>query len=118
MQVHPINNTECFQGKIERNPLFNKLNEELNKKQKVIFEDIVQRVENEQDGRIFKFDKIENPKHSGGAEVGIFERKALIDKTLWIPLWCSTRKRAVWCFEQLDKMYREILILKQGKERH
>jgi len=102
MQVQPT----TFQGKFEVNPLFNKFKEELNPAQKDIYNNIIKRVENKKDGRVFKFDRITNPEHSGGAEVGIFERKFLIDKTLWIPLFCSTREKAVQCFDQLHNIYK------------
>ena len=102
MQVQPV----TFQGKFEVNPLFNKFKEELNPAQKDIYNNIIKRVENKKDGRVFKFDKVANPEYSDGAEVGIFERKFLIDKTLWIPLFCSTREKAALCFDQLHNIYK------------
>lgn len=115
MQVHSISNANSFQGKFEVNPLFNKFKDELNPEQKNIFNQIMKRVEKENDGRLFKFDKIANPEYSGGAEVGIFERKALIDNTLWIPLFCSTRERAAWCFDELNKMYTDVVMARFNK---
>ena len=112
MQVYPISNVNSFQGKFQVNPLFEKFKEELNPAQKDVFGKQMKRIEKVQDGRIFMFDKVENPEYSGGAEVGIFEQKFLIDKTIWMPLFCSTRENAVWCFDQLDKMYRKIQICK------
>ena len=115
MQVQSINSANGFRGKFEINPLFNKFREELNPAQKDLFEKIMQKVEKEKDGRIFKFDKIANSEYAGGAEVGIFEKKYLIDRTLWIPLFCSTRERAAWCFDQLHNMYKDITFAKFNK---
>ena len=115
MQVQPINNSICFQGKFQTNPLYNKFQEELNPAQKKVFDNIIKRVEKTNDGRIFKFDKVVNPQESDGAEVGIFERVYLIDRTLWMPLFCSTRERAAWCFDQLHNMYKDITIEKFEK---
>ena len=112
MQVQTINNAACFQGKFEVNPIFNKFKEELNPTQRTTFENLVKRVEKEQDGRVFKFDRILNSECTKGAEVGIFERKYLIDKTIWIPLFYSTRERAARCFEQFNNMYNDILTAK------
>ena len=108
MQVQSLYNTTNFRGKFEVNPLFNKFKEELNPKQKEIFEKQIKRIENKQDGRVFKFDKFVNPYESGGAEVGIFERKALINDTYWIPLFCSKRNNAVSCFNKLYDSYKSI----------
>ena len=108
MQIQSINNTNCFKGKFQINPLFNKFKEELNPKQKEMLEKQIKIIENEQDGRVFKFDKFVNPYESGGAEVGIFERKALINDTYWIPLFCSKRNNAVSCFDNLYNSYKSI----------
>ena len=112
MQVYPISSANNFKGTFEINPLFNKFKDDLNPKQKKIFNQIITRAEKEQDGRIFKYDKIANPNLCGGAEVGIFEKKYLIDRTLWVPLFCSTRERAAWCFDQLHNMYKDITTAK------
>ena len=82
--------------------------EELSPVEKKIFERRMQRIESVQDGRVFKFDKFENPYEAGGAEVGIFERKALINDTYWIPLFCSKRENASSCFEKLHNSYMNI----------
>ena len=108
MQIQSISNANSFQGKFQVNPLFNKFKEELNPAQRDIFEKQMQRIEKEADGRIFKFDKFVNPYESGGAEVGIFEQKALINGTYWIPLFCSKRNNAASCFYQLDRLYRGV----------
>ena len=112
MQVQPIKNSINFQGKIQVNPLFNKFKEELNPIQKDIFEKQIEIIEKEKDGRIFKFDRFVNPYESGGAEVGIFEQKALINDTYWIPLFCSKRENATRCFDQLHKMYKDVQLAK------
>ena len=115
MLVQPINKQNSFKGKFEINPLFNKFKEELNPAQKDIFDNIIKRVEKEPDGRIFKFTKLEKPESVSGAEVGIFERKSLINGTYWIPMFCSSRKNAAWCFDQLNKMYKDIVIARFNK---
>ena len=112
MQIQSINQAQCFRGKFEVNPLFNKFKEELNPKQKEIFDNIVKKVEKHNDGRVFKFDKIEHPEYADGAEVGIYERKFLIDRTLWIPLFCSKRENAAQCFDQLHNLYKDITVAK------
>ena len=105
MQIQPISSTNSFQGKFQVNPLFNKFKEELVPEQKEILGNLIKKAEKEQDGRIFKFDKFVNPSEAGGAEVGIFEHRTLIDKTGWIPLFTSTREKAFECFEQMNNMY-------------
>jgi hypothetical protein len=112
MKVQSISNANSFHGTFEINPLFKKFKDELNPEQKKNFNKFIKRTEKEQDGRIFKFDKIANPEQCGGTEVGIFEKKYLIDRTLWIPLFCSTRERAAWCFDQLNSMYKDIAAAK------
>ena len=108
MQIQRINSQKCFKGKFEINPLFNKFREELSPAQKETYENIIKGIEKESDGTVFKFDRFVNPYESGGAEVGIFERKALINDTYWIPLFCSKRANATWCFDKLRNMYNEI----------
>ena len=106
MKVQQVNNTNCFKGKFQINALFNKFKEELTPTQKDTFDKIIARVEKEQDGRIFKFDRFVNPYEAGGAEVGIFEQKALIEGTYWIPLFCYKRVNAARCFDKLYELYK------------
>lgn len=105
MQVQSVNNAASFQGKFKTNPLFNKFKDELNTKQKEIFEKQLKTIEQTNDGRVFKFDKFVNPYEAGGAEVGIFEQKALINDTYWIPLFCAKRENAISCFDRLNELY-------------
>ena len=108
MLVNSINSANSFQGKFQISPLFNKIKEELNPVQKDILEKQIQQIETKQDGRIFKFDRFINPYETGGAEVGIFENKALIEGTYWIPLFCSKRNNATSCFDRLYDSYKSI----------
>ena len=108
MKIQSINNANSFQGRIQANLLLDKYKEELSPVQKKIFERQIQRIEGVKDGRVFKFDRFVNPYETGGAEVGIFERKALINDTYWIPLFCSKRNDASSCFEKLHKLYMNI----------
>ena len=105
MQVQSITNADNFRGSFEVNPLFNKFKEELTPEQKDIFAKLIKKIENRPDGRIFKFDRVnENTK---GAEVGIFEKVALIDRTTWMPLFCTTREKAAQCFKELNNLYKD-----------
>lgn len=108
MQVQSINSTNSFKGKIQINPLFNKFKEELNPAQREILENQIKKIEAKPDGRTFKYDRFVNPYEAGGAEVGIFEKKALINDTYWIPLFCSKRADAFSCFDKLFKSYQNL----------
>ena len=108
MQVQAVSNSNGFKGKFRINPLFNKYKEELNPVQKDIFEKQMKIIEQTNDNRVFKFDKFVNPYEAGGAEVGIFEQKALINDTYWIPLFCSKRENASTCFDRLNDLYTKV----------
>lgn len=108
MQVHSISNANSFQGKFEINPLFEKFRSELNLVQKDKFEKQIKRIEQTNDGRIFKFDRVANNDYSDETEVGIFEKVTLIDRTMWMPLFCTTREKAVRCFKDLSRLYEDI----------
>lgn len=108
MQVQATSHSNSFHGKFKVNPIFEKYKEGLEPKQKDIFNRFIKRIEKVKDGRVFKFDKFNNPNEAGGAEVGIFEQKALINGTYWISLFSSTREKADWCFEQFHNMYKNI----------
>lgn len=82
----------------------------LSESQKDIFEKNMSRFEKENDGKILKFDYVENSNN-----VAIYEKSKLPYGKEWIVLIQSTKEKAAWCFDELNSIYNIIRQFKTGK---
>ena len=112
MQIQPINNqytTPSFCGFLRINKALREFKMSLNDAQQDLFENNIMRMEKEKDGRVFKFDKINENK------VGIFEKFNHPLAKQWAVIIEAPKEKATWCFDQLNNIYKDILYSKFAK---
>lgn len=108
MQVHPINNKQCnpnFSGKLLHTNALEEFKSGLNDAQKKIYDEHVARIEKIKDGRVFKFDNVE-----GTDTVAIYEKINHPMAKKWVTLAQAPKEKAAWCFDELNNIYRNIII--------
>ena len=113
MQIQPINsknNKPQFNGFLKVNNALREFKMSLNDVQQDIFENSIMRIEKEDDGRVFKYDKIE-----GTNFVGIFEKFNHPLAKPWGLLIQAPKEKAAWCFDQLSLMYKQLWFAKLDK---
>lgn len=103
MKINKIQSNSSFCGKLINTPALEEFKSSLNEGQKGIFEKNIARMERQDDGRIFKFDKTQD------GEVGIFEKFNRSFVKPWVAIVSSPKEYSAWCFDELRKMYDAIL---------
>ena len=109
MQIQPVNsqnNKPQFSGFLKINKALREFKMSLNDAQQDLFENNIMKMEKEKDGRVFKFDKINDNK------VGIFEKYNHPLAKKWAVIIEAPKDKAVWCFDQLNNIYRHIRLAK------
>jgi hypothetical protein len=109
MQIQPVNNkytTPNFCGFLKVNKALREFKMSLNDAQQDLFENNIMKMEKEKDGRVFKFDKINDEK------VGIFEKFNHPLAKKWAVILEAPKEKSVWCFDELNKIYRDMRFAK------
>ena len=108
MKILPINRT-TFSGKLVQNAMLEEFKLSLNEGEADIFKKQIERMEKENDGREFIFNKCAP---GSSCDIAIFEKKIINGKEYHLPMWAGMNEHSKWMFDQLDKMYRMIRICK------
>ena len=107
MKIQRVQNNTNFTATFKPTNALKEYKTGLNELQKDIFEKNMSKFEKENDGKIFKFDYVENSDN-----VAIYEKSKLLKGKEWIVLIQSTKEKAAWCFDELNAIYK---ILRQSK---
>ncbi len=103
MKINKIQNNNSFRGKLINTPALEEFKSSLNERQNKIFKKNIIRMERQNDGRVFKFDKTQD------GRVGIFEKFNRSFVKPWIAIVSSPKEHSAWCFDELRKMYDAII---------